>query len=282
MKIHNHLPILLECLNRWETCPDEKTFVHEYATPLSASTRNFFEDFHEVLLDLDWKSYRDHALKLDPAHEEVRLRKNIELVESLFGFSLQGEVFLLGTFLNMDGFARFDRGEHQVFLGVDENHHDRSYLDILTTHELTHVARESRPEVWEGFGLDPKMKRTDFLEYQPVIEHLMGEGFSCAVSEILIPGEAPWKYVYQTEKSLKNVYERAQEIDRRIHREIPKPDGDYGSFYGIRPVFAHYVWAWQWVRHVLKKYENDPRKLVTVCSKELIADALEFSLKNGN
>jgi len=282
MKIHNHLPLLIECLTRWEACPSEKVFNQEYAEPLKASTKHFFDDYHEVLTDLDWNAYRNHALKLDPVFEEEQFRKNLDLVENLFGFKLDGEAFLLGTFLYMDGFARFDRGEHQVFLGVDESHHDRSYLDILTTHELTHVARESRPEVWTGFGLDPKMKRADFLESQPVIEHLMGEGFSCAISEILIPAQSPWKYVYQTEESLKNVYERALEIDRRIHREIPKPDGDYGSFYGIRPTFAHYVWAWQWVKHLLKNVESDPRKLVSICSKGLMDDALKFSLKSVN
>jgi len=254
-------------------------FIREYAEPLRATTHHFFDDYYEVLTDLDWKAYRDHALKIDSKVQEQRLEKNIERVETLFDLKLGGDVFLLGTFLYMDGFARFDRGEHMVFLGVDEDHHDQVYLDILTTHELTHVARESRPEVWTGFGLDPKMKRSDFLECQPVIEHLMGEGFSCAISEILLPDQSPWKYVYQTEESLKNVYERALEIDRRIHREIPKPEGDYGSFYGIKPIFAHYVWAWQWVKQVLKKYENDPKKLLSVCSKDLIEDALKFSLK---
>ena len=279
MKIHNHLPLLLECLARWESCPNEKTFKTEYAKPLSKSTHRFFDDFHEVLVDLNWNEYREHALKINPANEEQQLIKNIKLVEDLFGFSLPGEIFLLGTFMYMDGFARFDRGEHRVYLGVDESHHDRSYLDILTNHELTHVAREYRPEVWMGFGMNPKMERSEYLENFPVIEHLLGEGFSCAVSEILIPGQAPWKYVYQTEKSLKNVYARALEIDRLIHQEIPHPDGDYGNFYGIDPLFSHYVWAWQWVKKVLNKYENDPSKLVAVSSNELITDALGFSLK---
>jgi len=279
MKIHNHLPLLLECLHRWKTCPSEKTFNLEYAEPLSKTTHHFFDDFYEVLIDLNWNDYREHALKIDSIREEEQLKKNISLVESLFGFSLSGEVFLLGTFLYMDGFARFDRGEHRVFLGVDESHHDRNYLDILTTHELTHVARESRPEVWRGFGMEPKMKRSVYLENLPVIEHLLGEGFSCAVSEILIPGQEPWKYVYQTEKSLKNVYSRSLEIDQIIHHEIPKKDGDYGNFYGIQPTFSHYVWAWEWVKQLLKKYENKPHQLISISSHEFITDALEFSLK---
>lgn len=279
MKIHNHLFHLRECLTRWDVCPNEKLFIQDYATPLSATTLGFFEGYHDVLTDLDWDAYRTHALTIDPEAEEARLVKNIALVEDLFGFKLEGEVFLLGTFQYMDGFARFDRGRHQVFLGVDEDHLNGRYLDVLTTHELTHVARESRPEVWEGWGLNPKMPRADFLEYQPVIEHLVGEGFSCAVSELLVPGEAPWRYAYQNEQSLKLVQKHAKEMDRIIHQEIKNPNGDYGSLYGIRPNFAHYVWAWQWVKQVLKTHaDHDPRKLVTLCSKELVQSALEFQL----
>ena len=280
MKIHNCLPTLIECLKRWKTCPTEKEFNSEYVEALRTTIGDFFEDFHEVLLRLNWSQYRENTLKLNPLTEENRFRHNLSLVESLFQFKLEGEAFLIGTFHDMDGFARFDRGLHKVYLGVDENFNNGRYIDVLTTHELTHVARESRPEVWEGFGLDPKMKRNDFLEYQPVIEHLMGEGFSCAISEILVPNERPWTYVYQTEKSLRQVYEQGSKLDQVIHREIKNPNGDYGHLYGIRPTFAHYVWAWEWVKKVLREHmDQDPKKLVNRCSKDFISNALEFKVE---
>jgi hypothetical protein len=279
MKVHNHIPLLIECLTRWETCPDENQFLTEYARPLRATMGDFFDDFHDVLTDLNWNEYRAHALTLNPEHEAKRFERNLALVENLFGFKLGGEVFLIGTFQNMDGFARFERGEHKVYLGLDESHLDGRYLDVLTTHELTHVARESRPEVWQGFGLDPKMSRADFLEYQPVIEHVLGEGFSCVVSEILVPGEPVWKYTYQSEKSLEQVKRKSKEIDRLIKNEITHADGDYGKLYGIRPLFSQYVWGAEWVKTLLVKYANgDPKKLVTMCAKDFIQDSLEFTL----
>jgi len=279
MKVHNAIPLLLSCLRRWNNVPSEAQFRSEYAHPLRSVVGNFFEDFHEVLLELDWKAYRDQALKLDPDFEEKRFQQNLKLVEDLFGFRLEGEVFLLGTFQNMDGFARFDQGTHKVFLGLDENHLNGKYIDVLTTHELTHVARESRPEVWEGFGLNPKMSRKDFLEYQPVIEHLFGEGFSCAVSEILVPGEEVWNYTYQSKESIELVYKNSSMLSRRIHREIQDPNGDYGTLYGIEPIFSHYVWGSAWIKKILQEHAGgDPRSLVSHCSKTFLEDALRFHL----
>jgi hypothetical protein len=282
MKVHNSIPLLLECLNRWKTCPSEKQFMAEYADPQRAVIGDFFDDFHEDLEALNWVRYRENALKLDADFEAKRFQQNLELVEELFQFRLSGETFLIGTFEVMDGFARFERGNHKVFLGLDEGHLQGRYLDVLTTHELTHVARESRPEVWEGFGLDPKMSRADFLEYQPVVEHVLGEGFSCAVSEILVPGEAHWSYTYQTRESLEQVYKNAATLDRLIKKEIENPDGDYGKLYGIRPVFSQYVWGCEWVKQLLRDHAGGlPRNLVNRCAKDFLADAHAFQLNRG-
>ena len=278
MKIHNHLPLLIDCLSRWKNIPTEKQFTHEYAAPLAETTSDFFEDYHDVLTHLDWAEYRNHALKIDPAAEEIRLRKHIKDVESLFGFNLEGETFLIGSFHGMDGYARFDRGTHKVYLGVDENFH-RPYLDILMVHELTHVARESRPEVWEGFGLNPKMTQAEFTENQPVIEHLMGEGFSCAVSEILVPGEPAWEYCYLSESSLQLIHHHRTSLNKIITDELKKPDGDYGRYYGISPSFAHYYWAWQWVKTLIRdQVGGDARKLVSRCSQDFYTHALTFKI----
>ncbi len=136
MKIHNTLPLLLSCLEKWEKIPTEKKFIEEYAVPMEQSVGNFFEDFYSALLELDWDQYRAHALKIDPKHEEVRLKKHMRDIERLFEVPLSGEVVLFGSFETMDGFARFDWGNHKVFLGVDESFDDGQYIDILTTHEL--------------------------------------------------------------------------------------------------------------------------------------------------
>jgi hypothetical protein len=279
MKIENRLPLLLACLRRWDRCPTERKFVEEYARPMESCSAGFFDDFHEVLTDLNWDVYRKEALQLDPEREEARLRARIQDIETLFGFPLEGEVILMGAFTGMDGYARFDQGSHRVFLGVDESHGRGRYLDVLIAHELTHVARESRPEVWEGFGLNPKMTQAEFTESQPVIEHLIGEGFSCAISELVVPGEPAWTYAYQSQDSLARILEHGPAIDRAIWRELRDPDGDYGRLYRIKPVFAHYVWAWQWVKRLLReRCGGDPRLLVARCSKDLVEDALVFNL----
>jgi hypothetical protein len=287
MRVWNRIPLLLECLARWERPPGAARFRSEYAEPMRDIAGGFFDDFHEVLEGLDWQAYRREALGLDPVREEARVRAHLTAVEQLFGFELSGDVLVFGAFTAMDGFARYEPAGHTVFLGVDESHGRGRYLDVLITHELTHVARETRPEVWTGWGLPARMTRSQFLQSMPVVEHLMNEGLSCAVSEILVPGEGPWAYAYQDPDSLARVLEHGPAIDRVVHAELSHPDGDYGRLYNgsayspRQGSLAHYVWAWQWTKHVLAQHAHgDPRKLVSRCSREFVEDALRFQLRS--
>lgn len=289
MQIHNQLPLLLACLRRWETRPDVATFEREYFAPLAPWLSTVFGDAKSLyvqLLELNWPQYRSETLTLDPAFEEARVRRRLAQVEELFGLTLGGQALLFGAFTCMDGYARFDRGDHCVYLGVDESHGRGAYLDVLIAHELTHVVRETRPEVWSGWGLSLEMTHDEFTESLPVVEHLMNEGFSCVVSELLVPNEDAWHYAYQSEDSLARVLEHGPAVDAVVHAELREPDGDYSRLYSPRrygrqmPQFTHYVWAWQWVKHLLRvQAGGDARRLAGTCSKDLVADALAFKLE---
>lgn len=296
MEIHNFLPVFLDCLKRWKEPPPAEIFVKEYYARIEALAGVMLDDFgyepggadfHTALAELDWKAYRDEALKLDPVLEEKRVRTQLSAVEGFFGVKPEGEVVLFSSFALMDGYARFDRGKHRVFLAADESHGRGRYLDVLYAHELTHVIRESRASVWEGFGLDPKMSHDAFRENQPVIEHLFSEGFSCAVSEILVPGGPPGGYAYQTDESLALVLENAGAVNDAVHRELARgDDGDYAQLYAAgrsgpaSSPYAHYVWAWQWVKRLIAdKGAGDARRLVTISSKAFREHALAFRLE---
>jgi hypothetical protein len=288
MKIYNFLPGLIQCMARWERPPGVSDFVENYFQPMNGLIDDVFDDgrtMHGALAELDWKAYRTQILTMDPEREEARLRTHLENVEKLFGFQLEGEVVLFGAFETMDGYARFDGGVHRVYLGVDESHSKSKYLDILEVHELTHVARESRPQIWSGWGLDPKMSHDVFVEVQPVIEHVFGEGFSCAVSELLVPSEETWHYVYQEKEDFERIFENAKSVDQAIHREIAAgKDGDWGNLYHSRsyrpplPVFTHYLWGWQWARQMIRSRPGGAKDLIQVCSKDLLEEALAFQL----
>ena len=294
MKIINLLPILLDALKKWENPPTAKEFQADYFKHAQMWVQPMLDDFSsrfggdlfDVLEGLNWTEYRAEALCLRPEREEKRIAAHIKAVESLLGVKLQGEVILFGAFTAMDGYARFEKGAHRVFLGVDESHGRGAYLDVLETHELTHVAREAIECVWTGFGLDPKMTHDEFAASMPVIEHLMSEGYSCVVSEILNPKEDPWNYVYQTQDTLTQILEHGPAIDKVVHAELRRKTGRYGRLYDTTryipeiPRYGHYVWAWQWVKHLLKtRAGGDVKKLLSVCAKDLIDDALAFKLK---
>jgi hypothetical protein len=293
MRIHNLLTPFADCMKRWERTPtlgdlEQGYFRHVRPWVEDALFASDARRFHQAAQNLQWDAYRAECLALDPAREEARVRKHLSDVEALFGITLEGEIILYSSFLMMDGYARFDRGTHRVFLGVDESHGRGRYLDVLETHELTHVARESRRETWEGWGLDPQMTQAQFWDSQPVIEHVFGEGLSCLVSELLVPGEPAWHYAYQTEDSLAQVLLHAPAINRTIHAEIRKPhhDSDYSDLYSSGhygapvPTYAQYVWGWQFAKWLLRdRFGGDVRRLLTTCSRDFVDDALRFELQ---
>ncbi len=293
MKIHNYLPVLQECLKKWSKMPTREEFYRDYYEPLKPWMDTLFADFAQrmgtdfygVVEKVDWAQYLKTTQGLDPAFEEKRVVRLLGQLESLFGFPFQGDIVIFGAFGCMDGYARFHEGKHCVYLGVDESHGPGKYLDILISHELTHVARESRPIVWEGFGLSATMNHDDFVANQPVIEHLMGEGFSCTVSELVVPGQEAHHYCYQSVESLQTVYAHAAKIDQRIKEELLKENGIYRSLYDTTsygadlPWFSHYVWAWQWSKKLLADHHGDVRTLVATCSKEFIPNALNYRLQ---
>lgn len=295
MKIHNRIPLLQECVRDWQKLPGEAAFRDSYFNPMRELLHPMLKDWgltrseslRECLDDLNWEEYRDHVVnRMNADAEELRLRNHIANVERCLGVRLGGEAVLFGAFEIMDGYARFDQGTHRVFLGIDEAQENTAYFDILISHELTHVAREPQLSVWQPFGLDPsKMSHDDFTRNLPVVEHLFNEGFACAVSEILVPGQAPWDYVYQEREDYDFIIANAAAIDRVVHEEFGSADPDYGHFYSSHryqpnlPIFCHYVWAWAWVKTLLAtEAQGDPRALLKRSSADFLEHARNFRL----
>jgi hypothetical protein len=293
MKVINLLPVLLERLREWESPPKKAELAKHYLAPMEEWLKPMLEDWElhggealaEVVAGLDWKEYRESALELDPAAEEARLLRQIRGVEKLLGVTLSGEAVLFGAFTMMDGYARFDRGSHRVFLAPDEFHLSGSYMDILMSHELTHVARETRPEMWAGHGLPADLSHDDFSDKLPVIEHLYNEGFSCAVSERLNPCDEPWHYAYQSRSTLAKILEHGAAVDKVVHEVIRTSKTGWGQMYNPSrykpkmPQYCHYVWAWAWARSVIERQGGgDPRAVLAFPSSELVDDALAFRL----
>ncbi|MGL1180844.1 hypothetical protein ACSTLD_24215, partial [Vibrio parahaemolyticus] len=76
-----------------------------------------------------------------------RSSTNMKRLEKHFGSELKGELRLCPSMMLFDGFARYDKGEHHVWFGVDHPDADAEYLDVLLSHELSHVYRDHQPRV---------------------------------------------------------------------------------------------------------------------------------------
>ena len=113
----------------------------------------------------------------------------------------------------------------------------------------------------------------------------MGEGFSCVISELLNPREPECHYVYQSEDGLERILAHGPAVDRAVHAHLRQKDAHYSTLYSPSsyvpqlPCYAHYVWAWLWVKHLLKdRASGNPRELLRMSSHDLIDDALSFHL----
>jgi len=290
MKIINLIDLQLKIIKSWEQFPSKEQFLKDFFSlghayfvgPLGDLEKNY-ELFQSNASD--WQEYREQVLKLKSCEEEAKIKINIDKVEHFFNIKLVGEVVLFVMFSYIDGYARFHEGTHRVFIGLTFPPPHPDYYDVLETHELTHVARESRPENWLSWGLQPNQKNEEFIQKQPALEHLFGEGFSCAVSELLNPGINIWEYVYQSKDGYELILKNADEVNRVIHEAIIQEEKTPGSFHYFKfysedtynpplPLFTQYVWAYAWVKELLKK--NTPQNLLTVCSKDLRSYALDF------
>lgn len=128
-----------------------------------------------------------------------RAARTLEKVEAFFGHPLEGDLTLIAGFGRLDGYARFERGKHVVYIGVDYPEEADHYLDLIIAHELGHVVREGDPRTWEALGLSVDMSHDEFQERCPFEEHMIGEGLSTALSEAIFPGHAPHEYLFFNE-----------------------------------------------------------------------------------
>jgi hypothetical protein len=164
-------------------------------------------------------------------------------------------------------------------------------LDILIAHELTHVAREAQPEVWEGWGLSPTMSRAEFTAGYPTLEHLFNEGFACVVSQAAHAqggaGGEPWRFVYQNAETWSQLRqpEVLRAIDAKIHAVLRDPSRSHREFYdtasygvGELPDFVHYTWAWAWAKSMCTRPLSE---MVKLCSKDWREQALAFRLADA-
>lgn len=287
MRVLNLLGLFKECMQAWDTPPPSAEIHRRYTRTLRGHTG---EDWDWLAgeahgLEIPWTTYRARILAMDPEGQERRVRQLAAQLQERLGVPITADVVLFSSFCSLDGFARYEKGAHRVYLGMDENLEDPEYLDILTVHELTHAARETQPKVWEGWGLPPKMEREHYLNSMPTLEHLFGEGYSCALSELLIPGLPAHRYVYLEEAEETLVRANRGAVNLAVNRELRLGDqGDFGKLYNPRtyspplPTMTHYWWAHHWVREVAKHFAaGDVTKLVGQCSKDFEEHALTWA-----
>lgn len=163
---------------------------------------------------------------------------------------LPGEIHLIPSLGHTDGFARYDRGMHTVYLGIDHPDADLEYLKALTAHELSHVIRDHRPTTWAHLGKPlSHITRREYLDATTAEEHLVSEGLATLFSQHVFPEIDSRIHHFYDPTEWAWVTENAPHIDLVLLQELQTHDPDPWSFYGEgraahgSPGREHYFWA---------------------------------------
>src|SRR4051812_45989737 len=171
-------------------------------------------------------------------------------VEEVFGTELLGELVLMPSMGEIDGFARFDHGHHTVMLGIDFPGASLDYLRALTAHELSHVYRDHFPDVWKSLGKPIQLvSRKEYLEAMNGREHLISEGLATLTSQLIFPEIADQDHHYYFSEEMEWCIKNEDKISRALEICLKASDPDPWQFYnpGIvardSPARTHYFWA---------------------------------------
>ncbi len=189
-------------------------------------------------------------------------------IEEKFGEKLIGEVRLCPSLMQFDGFARYDSGSHTVWFGVDHPDADEDYLKVLMAHELSHVYRDHRPEVWAFLGKPlEKITRAEYLENMSAAEHLASEGLATLFSQAVFPEVPLHVHHYYFSEEMKWCLENSKLIEKAIFSCL-KSDQNVWKFYEDdivapnSPSRVQYFWGALRIREWLESSAGFERALI--------------------
>lgn len=194
----------------------------------------------------------------------VKIKAYVKKIEDIFKMELPGELRLSPSLMQFDGFARYDRGEHTVWFGIDHPDADEPYLEALLAHELSHVYRDHQPEVWKKLAKPLReVSRKEYLEAMTPQEHLVSEGLATLFSQVVFPQTPLHVHHFYFEHEMRWCLENRDKIHSKIV-ECLKGDKEVWKFYeeGVvenqSPSRIHYFWAAQQIRSWLLQDGKKP------------------------
>jgi hypothetical protein len=250
-----------------------------WLAPLLADWDSWSRPFEQTLESFDTATAREAIAAAKRRGFPERARRTVEAVERFFGRTLDADLLLMAGFGRLDGYARFERGVHVVYIGADYPAETDHYLDLIVAHELGHVVREGDPRTWAALGLSIDMSHDEFQERCPFEEHMIGEGLSTALSEAIHPGHAPEEYLYFTAQQYRWCVEHEAEIRSGLARFRGTAEEHYvlysrGAVAPGSPERTQYYWGYRVVRKLVEK-GDDLRRLFETPAPELLARAGE-------
>ena len=213
---------------------------------------------HPIFRDWDYEDteiaqwFRDSTPKMLITAETYlkEVRSIVDCVEAYFKTTLPGQLVLIPSMGEIDGFARYDYAHHTVMLGIDFPDASIDYLRALTAHELSHVYRDHSPKVWEFLGKPlSKISRKEYLEATTGREHLVSEGLATLTSQMIFPEIALQDHHFYDSNEMKWCLENDAIINEAMEKCLKQPDPDPWKFYrpGVvaknSPSRTHYYWA---------------------------------------
>jgi HPt (histidine-containing phosphotransfer) domain-containing protein len=244
MRLHNHYTPFLD---HWEKTKSLRAALENSSVP---HLQNSAQEIHPALEEharQTWLTKAETAQAYLDALPETLARIHDAAPELK---TLPGEIHLVPSLGHTDGFARYDRGAHTVYLGIDHPDADLAYLQALTAHELSHVIRDHRPATWAHLGKPLQhITRREYLDAATNEEHLVSEGLATLFSQHVFPEIDARTHHFYDPIEWAWITANLDEIDRALIEELNAHDPDVWSFYGEgrvspgSPGREQYYWA---------------------------------------
>jgi len=191
-------------------------------------------------------------------------------------------VFFYTLGCSSDGITVYSQGTPVVFIGVDYPGADIEYIQLIASHELSHVARDTIPGLMEAYGAHIKMSQKEILSLTPFKEHFIGEGLATLFSSLLFPGKRRRDYLFYGDEAYKWCFENFKIIEEKI-LDSAQSRGNLGRFYRKDALCKgsvgreDYFFGFHIVSELIKK--RSFKELIKMSADEILE--LYFSKKAG-
>ncbi|PIR73164.1 MAG: hypothetical protein COU40_03875 [Candidatus Moranbacteria bacterium CG10_big_fil_rev_8_21_14_0_10_35_21] len=286
IKIHNLIPDFIRFIEALEKGEDfDYAFKKYYFSPNQKVLKPFYGDvkkiekgFSDFEKEFNLKKAKQRLEKIKERGCPEQAEKIIKKAEKFYQKKLTGEMVLFFSFSFVDGYTRFNKGKNTIYIGMDLPETEEDYYNILISHELNHLTRDSQEKILKSFGASKKLSHKAYLKKMTFAEHLVNEGLASYFSSRMFPNRKPWQYVYYSKRQYDWCQKNQLKIEKKIKQSL-RANSDWGGFYQENfiekgsPEMTQYFFGINLIKKAVKKYHL--QKLTSMPAEKIVSEFIK-------